>query len=89
MTIRILIVTFLFVILLNVLGLFEPINNRIYDYYLFLNKSNIVNQDIVIIAIDEKSIKKIGYWPWPRTVYVKLLEKVIKSKPAVIGIHLS
>jgi len=32
------------------------------------------NDDIVIIAIDEASLKSIGRWPWPRSVHARLLD---------------
>lgn len=31
------------------------------------------SDDIVIIAIDEASLKAIGRWPWPRNVHAKLI----------------
>ena len=32
--------------------------------------------DVVIIAIDEKSIAKIGSWPWSRSVHAELIDKL-------------
>lgn len=29
--------------------------------------------DVVVIAIDEKSLSAIGRWPWPRTVHARLI----------------
>lgn len=31
---------------------------------------------VALVAIDPKSIDKIGVWPWPRTVHAELLEKL-------------
>ncbi|MBV9828417.1 MAG: adenylate/guanylate cyclase domain-containing protein [Alphaproteobacteria bacterium] len=31
---------------------------------------------VVIVDIDEKSLKDLGQWPWPRTVLAKLLSKL-------------
>lgn len=32
--------------------------------------------EIVIVAIDPKSIDAVGVWPWPRTVYGELVDKL-------------
>ena len=32
--------------------------------------------DVVIIAIDELSMDRLGRWPWPRTTHARLIEKL-------------
>ena len=64
------------------IGIFGGTQERLTDL-LFLPRS--VNQDIVIIAIDDKSINKIGRWPWDRKIHAKLLEKLSLQKPIAIG----
>ena len=44
--------------------------------------------DIVIVAIDEKSLAEIGRWPWPRAVHATLVEKISASGPRAIGLDL-
>ncbi|CAM3032750.1 hypothetical protein SPAN111604_00350 [Sphingomonas antarctica] len=31
---------------------------------------------IVVVAVDDKSIAEIGQWPWPRTVHAKLVDRL-------------
>ncbi len=38
-----------------------------------------VSGDIVIVAIDSPSLKKIGVWPWPRGLHAKLIEKLMAT----------
>jgi adenylate cyclase len=64
------------------IGLFGGTQDRLTDL-LFLPRS--VNKDIVIIAIDDKSINKIGRWPWDRKFHSELLEKLSLQKPTAIG----
>ena len=45
--------------------------------------------EIVIIAIDDKALQQIGRWPWDRTVWAQVIDKVDAAKPAVIGIDVS
>jgi adenylate cyclase len=40
----------------------------------------------VIVAIDEKSLRELGQWPWPRTTVADLIEAIAKNEPAAIGV---
>jgi adenylate cyclase len=42
----------------------------------------------VIVAIDEKSLERIGQWPWPRDLVAKLIDKIAAASPAAIGIDI-
>ncbi len=42
----------------------------------------------VIVDIDEKSLKEIGQWPWPRTVLADLFEKCAESGMLVLGLDI-
>ncbi len=35
-----------------------------------------VDDDVVIVAIDEKSLDRLGRWPWPRDTHARLIEKL-------------
>ncbi len=43
------------------------------------------NSPIRIVDIDDKSLAKIGQWPWPRTVVAQLVDRVAKAGAAVIA----
>ncbi len=40
--------------------------------------------DIVIVQIDNRSVARIGRWPWPRSVHAALLDALARSQPAAI-----
>ncbi|HKQ22913.1 MAG TPA: CHASE2 domain-containing protein [Burkholderiales bacterium] len=40
----------------------------------------------VIVAIDEKSLKELGQWPWPRALMAELIEAIGETGPAAIGV---
>ena len=42
------------------------------------------NADIAIVAIDDKSIAELGRFPWSRSQYVRLLEKLSAAKVKVV-----
>ncbi len=41
---------------------------------------------IVIVAVDEKSLKEVGRWPWPRDKVAKLIGNISGASPKVIGV---
>ncbi len=52
----------------------QALEHRAYDVRLQLTMPNTVDTRIVIIDIDDKSLKEIGHWPWPRETLAKLLD---------------
>lgn len=66
-------------------GLFNGIENFLEDL-LFLEQP--IYKDIIIIAIDNESILKIGQWPWPREKFAEFLLILEKSKPKILGIDI-
>jgi len=45
-------------------------------------------QDIVIIAIDEISLKELGPWPWPYDTYVHLLDRLGEARAIGVDVLL-
>lgn len=86
---KIIVITIFIIVISNISGFTETINNRIYDNFIIFNQLKDTNNDIVIISIDSKSINEIGYWPWRRSLLATAIRKIIKQKPAVLGINLS
>jgi len=43
---------------------------------------------IVIVSIDEPSIRQIGRWPWPRSVLADMVDKLAAAKAKVIGLQI-
>ncbi|HEX2492775.1 MAG TPA: CHASE2 domain-containing protein, partial [Steroidobacter sp.] len=55
-------------------------------YDRFQRASNAAASDeVVIVAIDEASIAKLGEWPWPRDVHAQLIEKLHADGARVIA----
>lgn len=57
------------------------VNRLLYDQLLRANERAAPSPDLVIIAIDERSIATLGPWPWSRTVHAQLLEKLAPHAP--------
>jgi adenylate cyclase len=41
---------------------------------------------VVIVAIDEESLREYGQWPWPRTWLARIVGAVAAARPAAIGL---
>ena len=44
--------------------------------------------EIVIVAIDEKSLQAVGRWPWRRALHAELLRRIAADGPRCIGLNL-
>ena len=44
-----------------------------------------VSGDLVIIDIDDQSIKYFQQWPWPRSLYATLLQQLASANPELVG----
>jgi len=58
----------------------------LFDSYQKIHPRIPQSQPLTIIAIDEKSIRQIGQWPWPRNVLADLINTINAHNPAVIGL---
>lgn len=45
----------------------------------------VAGSEVVIAAVDEKSLDELGRWPWPRTTVSRLVEKLVEHDVKVIG----
>lgn len=54
----------------------DRLSNNLYDYQLNLTMPGGRDDRIVILDIDEKSLKQEGHWPWPRDRLALLLDKL-------------
>lgn len=57
-------------------GIVSQLDHMIYDTRLNLTMPRGIDERIVILDIDEKSLQEIARWPWPRDVMAKLMTKL-------------
>jgi adenylate cyclase len=67
------------------LPFFELLESKAYDFKVSLRDPRPVSGQVVIVAIDEPSLKREGRWPWSRTRLAKLVDQLSESGVAVIG----
>lgn len=58
---------------------------KTFDLYQNIKPRQIKQRPVTIIDIDEKSLKEIGQWPWPRTILAELVTRLTAMGAVVIA----
>jgi len=66
-------------------ALFNLLELKSYDLKMRARGERPVSGQVVIAAIDEKSLAQEGRWPWPRTILARLVDRLSEAQAAVIG----
>ncbi|MCG6536347.1 MAG: CHASE2 domain-containing protein, partial [Syntrophales bacterium LBB04] len=67
---------------------FKAFRLNLFDSYQTYMPRERKSAPVVIIGIDEASLKLYGQWPWPRTRLAELLARLMSHHPAAIGIDI-
>jgi signal transduction histidine kinase/CHASE2 domain-containing sensor protein/CheY-like chemotaxis protein len=62
-----------------------PFERLAYRQTFRLRGMHTLDSRIVVVAIDDASLSKLGEFPWPRQRYLQLLQKLRQSQPQVVG----
>lgn len=65
----------------------QPLDRIFYDVF---NEQSPMStaDDIVIVAMDERSLRELGRWPWPREKHVELLRKLKTAGVAAVAVDI-
>ncbi|MBI5643742.1 MAG: adenylate/guanylate cyclase domain-containing protein [Deltaproteobacteria bacterium] len=64
---------------------FQVMDLKAYDFHFKARGKTEPTGEVVIVAVDEKSIDRIGRWPWPRSSMAELVKKLNGYRPAVMA----
>jgi serine phosphatase RsbU (regulator of sigma subunit) len=59
-----------------------------FDTYQMLKPRAIASTPVTVVEIDEKSLARLGQWPWPRTVLAELIRDIEPQQPLAIGLDI-
>lgn len=76
------------ILLISWTSYFNSLNDIAYDFAMRLAGSTPPSGTVVIVAIDDASLERLGRWPWPRDLLGRLLESTEKGSPRAVGIDL-
>ena len=69
-------------------SIIELLEAKTYDWRFHFRGKREFSRSIAIVAIDERSIKTLGRWPWPRALTSRLIGAISERRPRVIGIDM-
>ena len=69
-------------------GLFDSFDRKAYELGLQFSSSKEPHEDIVIVAIDDKSLLALGAWPWSRNLLAETTKQLTRGGPRIIGYNL-
>ena len=69
-------------------SLFNAARFGLFDSYQRLAGRDRYTNAVVIVAIDNPSLQRIGQWPWPRQLIARLVSNIAKAGAATVGIDL-
>jgi adenylate cyclase len=78
------ITAFFAILLLTGFPPIESIENKLYDLRFRLRGPVKAPENIVIAAIDEKSIERLGRWPWDRNIIARLVDRLSEAGSELI-----
>jgi adenylate cyclase len=78
------ILVYLFFMTLNP-GFIHNLEMKFYDLMFHLRGPEPVGSEVIIVAIDDNSVKAIGRWPWSRREITRLVEVLHRAEAKVIG----
>jgi adenylate cyclase len=81
---------FILLVALAALRIADPIpiqelRVRVFDLFQVMHPREATQRPVVIVDIDEKSLKAIGQWPWPRTRVADLITRLTQMGALVVA----
>ncbi|MFZ1068900.1 MAG: CHASE2 domain-containing protein, partial [Pseudolabrys sp.] len=81
---------FILLVALAALRIADPIaiqelRVRVFDLFQVIHPREATQRPVVIVDIDEKSLKAIGQWPWPRTRVADLITRLTQMGALVVA----
>ena len=71
------------------IGVLQRLDDIIYDARIRATMPQTIDERIVIVDIDEKSLAEIGRWPWSRNRLADLVDELFeRQKAAMLGFDL-
>jgi len=67
---------------------FVALDNQLRDNMFLVRGSVPASNDIVIVDLDEKSLKQLGQWPWKRKDFAKVLQNLANAGAGIIGLDI-
>src|SRR3954447_26293024 len=68
----------------------DPMELKLYDMRAKLKASargnTTVAENVIVVGIDDQSIREIGRWPWPRSYMAEAIDQLSEAGVKVVGL---
>lgn len=65
-------------------GLFSAADNLIYDHFMRWGPGGAPDSRIAVVAIDDESLRKLGNWPWQRSLHARMVDTLREAGARVV-----
>jgi adenylate cyclase len=66
----------------------KTLEAKSYDLHFAVRGARSAGDQVVIVAVDEKSLAEVGRWPWPRSVMARLVDALAAGGARVIALDI-
>ncbi len=66
----------------------QVFDDKLRDLMFVFRGPTSASKDVVIVDIDEKSLKELGQWPWSRNKFAKVLDNLAANGAGAIGLDI-
>jgi len=66
----------------------EGLEGKLYDIRARLRAGAKTAENVVLVGIDDDSIRQIGRWPWPRSYMAEMVDQLADARAKVIGLDI-
>ena len=66
----------------------EVLEYKLYDMRAKLRARARAGDSVVLVGIDDQSIREIGRWPWPRSYMAEMVDQLAEAQAKVIGLDI-
>ncbi|HWP94219.1 MAG TPA: serine/threonine-protein kinase [Gammaproteobacteria bacterium] len=70
-------------------GMLRSLDGFVYDLGMNLSGARRPHADVIVVGIDDRSLREYGDWPWPPARLAQLLEAIGRAEPRAIGLALA
>jgi adenylate cyclase len=69
--------------------LLDQLERNVFDIRYRLRAPLTPSEDIALVVVDDLALEKLGRWPWPRTIYADLVNRLSQAGARVIAFDMT
>ncbi len=66
----------------------QVFDDKLRDLFFVFRGAQSASKDVVIVDIDERSLKELGQWPWSRNKFARVIDNLTKAGVGAVGLDI-